>query len=369
MRGGGPEPGVVIATAARRRATAGRGARAVDLVVSGARRQGGPVSARIAPERAERRPRPAARAGGAGDRRRRRVDPRGRDGRALRAQPHVRRAAHPGAPAAHRPAARRPPDGASSPEHYIAEYADAGASVFTFHPEATVHVQRQLAAVRERGHAGRPRAQPGHAARAASRRSWPTSTWCWSCRSTRATAASRICRPPPTRSAASARCSTATGRRAALEVDGGITTATIAEAWGAGADTFVAGTAVFGAADPARGGARAAAPLRRAGLRTSCRSNGSSWGSCVAGVARRRHHHDQGRERGRAGARSARRAPDFRAVDLATGDSVSLRERYRGKVTLVNIWATWCVPCRVEMPAMEQLYDCARAARASRSRR
>jgi ribulose-phosphate 3-epimerase len=40
--------------------------------------------------------------------------------------------------------------------------------------------------------------------------------------------------------------------RAALEVDGGITTATIAEAWGAGADTFVAGTAVFGAADPAQ---------------------------------------------------------------------------------------------------------------------
>ena len=50
-------------------------------------------------------------------------------------------------------------------------------------------------------------------------------------------------------------------------------------------------------------------------------------------------------------------APDFHAIDLATGDSVSLRERYRGKVTLVNIWATWCVPCRVEMPAMEQLYD------------
>ena len=33
-------------------------------------------------------------------------------------------------------------------------------------------------------------------------------------------------------------------------------------------------------------------------------------------------------------------APDFRVVDLATGDSVSLYERYRGKVTLVNIWAT-----------------------------
>jgi peroxiredoxin len=50
-------------------------------------------------------------------------------------------------------------------------------------------------------------------------------------------------------------------------------------------------------------------------------------------------------------------APDFRALDLATGDSVGLHERYRGKVTLLNIWATWCVPCKIEMPAMQALYD------------
>ncbi len=50
-------------------------------------------------------------------------------------------------------------------------------------------------------------------------------------------------------------------------------------------------------------------------------------------------------------------APDYRAVDLRTGDSVSLRERYKGSVTLVNIWATWCVPCRVEMPSMERVYQ------------
>jgi cytochrome c biogenesis protein CcmG, thiol:disulfide interchange protein DsbE len=50
------------------------------------------------------------------------------------------------------------------------------------------------------------------------------------------------------------------------------------------------------------------------------------------------------------------KAPDFKVVNLATGDSVSLQEHYEGSVTLINIWATWCVPCRVEMPAMERVY-------------
>jgi len=49
------------------------------------------------------------------------------------------------------------------------------------------------------------------------------------------------------------------------------------------------------------------------------------------------------------------RAPGFRAVALATGQPASLAD-YRGKVVLLNIWATWCEPCRVEMPALERLH-------------
>jgi peroxiredoxin len=48
-------------------------------------------------------------------------------------------------------------------------------------------------------------------------------------------------------------------------------------------------------------------------------------------------------------------APNFSLPEL-DGQMVSLTD-YRGKVVLLNIWATWCPPCVEEMPSMEKLYQ------------
>ncbi len=136
------------------------------------------------------------------------------------------------------------------PERSISEYADLGVSLFTFHPEATVHVQRHLAAIHERGMKAGLALNPSSPLSLVEevvpdldlvlimsvnpgfggQRYLPGST-------------EKIRR---TRTLLDLRRSNAT-----LEVDGGIGIDTIGEAWQAGADTFVAGQAVFGQADPA----------------------------------------------------------------------------------------------------------------------
>lgn len=47
-------------------------------------------------------------------------------------------------------------------------------------------------------------------------------------------------------------------------------------------------------------------------------------------------------------------APDFTLKDTH-GRSVTL-SKYRGKVVMLNFWATWCPHCRAELPSIEKLY-------------
>ena len=136
------------------------------------------------------------------------------------------------------------------PERYISEYADAGANVFTFHPEATVHVQRHLAAVRERGMMAGLAFNPGTPLGALDETVADVDLVLvmsvnpgFGGQSFLPAALDKIRRARSVLDRA--------GSRAALQVDGGITVSTIRAAWQAGADNFVAGTAVFGEPDPA----------------------------------------------------------------------------------------------------------------------
>lgn len=49
-------------------------------------------------------------------------------------------------------------------------------------------------------------------------------------------------------------------------------------------------------------------------------------------------------------------APNFSVVTLDSIPVTKTLDDYRGKVVLINLWATWCQPCRVEMPAIEALH-------------
>ena len=135
------------------------------------------------------------------------------------------------------------------PEHYFDDFANAGASGMTIHAEVSPHLDRQLTRIREVGCAAgvalNPSTpisavedvldkldlllvmsvNPGFGGQQFIRRSLD--------RIARARLMLDVARSPAT-----------------LEVDGGINRATIAECWAAGADTFVAGNAVFAAPSP-----------------------------------------------------------------------------------------------------------------------
>ena len=135
------------------------------------------------------------------------------------------------------------------PEKYFEDFVDAGASGLTVHAEVSPHLQRQLTRIRELGAAAGVELNP----------------------STSLTAIENVLQdidlllvmtvnpgfggqqfiPHSLEKIARARrMLDAAGSRAVLEVDGGISRETISQCWRAGADTFVAGNAVFSADDP-----------------------------------------------------------------------------------------------------------------------
>jgi ribulose-phosphate 3-epimerase len=137
------------------------------------------------------------------------------------------------------------------PENYIESFADAGASVFTFHPEATIHVQRQLDAVKKAGMMAGLALNPATPLVHAEEMIRDLDLLL--IMSVNPGFGGQSYLPGSTEKIQRAHALRATHHaRFFLEVDGGITKQTIAAAHQAGADTFVAGNAIFASAEPAR---------------------------------------------------------------------------------------------------------------------
>jgi ribulose-phosphate 3-epimerase len=133
-----------------------------------------------------------------------------------------------------------------TPERQIAEFAAAGADSITFHAEATRHAHRTLAAVRELGCLAGIAINPGTPVEAvAELRGLADLVLCmtvnpgWGGQSFIETSPDKLERLAPLAGAA------------AIEVDGGVDAGTAGPLAAAGAHLFVAGSAVFGADDPA----------------------------------------------------------------------------------------------------------------------
>ena len=135
------------------------------------------------------------------------------------------------------------------PEKYFQDFVSAGADVLTIHQEAAPHLHRQLARIRELG------ARAGVALNP----STPVATLVdvvddidllLVMTVNPGFGGQRFIERSVEKIAQARALLDTRGRRAAIEVDGGISRDTITRCWRAGADTFVAGNAVFAAADP-----------------------------------------------------------------------------------------------------------------------
>jgi len=134
----------------------------------------------------------------------------------------------------------------AEPDRHIEAFAEAGADSITFHAEATPHANRTLAAIRELGCCAGVAINPGTPVEAVSElRGLADLVLCmtvnpgWGGQAFIESSPDKVARLKPLVG------------EARIEVDGGVDTATAAAVASAGASLFVAGSAVFGASDPA----------------------------------------------------------------------------------------------------------------------
>ena len=136
------------------------------------------------------------------------------------------------------------------PENYIAPFRDAGADILTIHCEATRHLERHLTAIREAG------MRPGVAINPATPLAMIKEIageidLLLVMTVNPGFGGQKFWEPGVDKVYRARKLLDEAGSSAMLEVDGGVSRTTIAKLAGAGADTFVAGNAIYTAADPA----------------------------------------------------------------------------------------------------------------------
>jgi ribulose-phosphate 3-epimerase len=137
----------------------------------------------------------------------------------------------------------------AEPERFVQPFADAGANLFTFHPEATTHSQRLLTSIRAAGMRAGIALNPGTPLQIAEELIDDIDLLL--IMSVNPGFGGQDYIPAATGKLRRARQVLSNrGSKAVLSVDGGISRKTINLAWKAGADTFAAGSAIFGAKDP-----------------------------------------------------------------------------------------------------------------------
>ena len=135
------------------------------------------------------------------------------------------------------------------PEHYFDAFAAAGANVLTIHPEVSPHLHRQLTRIRELGCEAGAALNPSTPLSAVSE-VLPELDLLLIMTVNPGFGGQRFIETGVDKVRRARQMLDAAGSGARLEVDGGINRDTIARVWRAGADTFVAGNAIFAAADP-----------------------------------------------------------------------------------------------------------------------